>query len=139
MASPDARAARLRVHPIDFAPVVAGSKLEVRLPGELPHAADVPCPVKIHARDDSVEYGPALAVLLEWWHEPLGAISAQSIANEGFESLDEFRNYWRARHPDRGFRPLSQVTVFKVRPWQGEADREHFALAIFDRMYGDAL
>jgi len=73
------------------------------------------------------------------WTEPLGAISQESLEAEGFATLDEFRAYWVGRYRGaRGFRPLSKIAVYRVRPWQ-DGDVEHFGRSILMRLYGDRL
>lgn len=54
--------------------------------------------------------------------EPLGAISAESLELEGFDSFNEFRDYFQIRYPKRGFRPLDIVRVVRFRPWEDDED-----------------
>lgn len=74
-------------------------------------------------------------VLLKMWREPLGAITEESLAAEGFASVAEFRRYWMARERRR-FTPTRMITAYVIRPWEGDADVERFSHSLFERLYG---
>ena len=76
-----------------------------------------------------------LMVLESMWREPLGAISPESLAAEGYGSLAEYRRYWMARERRR-FAPTRMITVYDVRPWRGDEDVERFARLLLERLYG---
>jgi hypothetical protein len=76
-------------------------------------------------------------VLEAVWREPLGAISPESLAAEGFESFAHFRRAWCIREK-RLFRPLHMTTAFRVRPWESDDDRA-MADALLKRLYGEFL
>ena len=64
-------------------------------------------------------YSAALMVLEAVWREPLGAISEESLANEGYATMGDFRRAWVMREKRR-FPLLAPVTVHRVRPWTPE-------------------
>ena len=76
-------------------------------------------------------------VLEAVWREPLGVISPESLAAEGFESFAHYRRYWCIREK-RLFRPLHKTTVFRVRRWDSEDDRA-MADVLLQRLYGEFL
>jgi hypothetical protein len=78
-----------------------------------------------------------LMVLEDKWLEPLGAITAESLANEGFETVAEFRRYWMAREKRR-FAPTRMVTVYRVRLWT-PGDRAALGDMLMERLYGEHL
>lgn len=76
-------------------------------------------------------------VLEKAWKEPLGAISEESLAAEGHDTLAQFKVRWAAEHRGR-FGPLTPVIVYRVRPWTPEDDvywREKF----FRHLYPEDL
>lgn len=82
-------------------------------------------------------YDSKLMVLEDKWLEPLGAITPESLAAEGFDSMAEFRRYWMRREKRR-FMPTRKVTVYRVRLWTPEDNRE-MADVIFNRLYEEHL
>jgi hypothetical protein len=131
----------LRVPIADWPAVKRGLKTEFRAsPGRnsVPQLHDLPTPSPVVAyairrgRHDG-----RLMVLEELWSEPLGAISPESLAREGFGSLAEFRAYWLRREHVR-FRPTRQVMCFRVRPLR-EGDIEDFAQRAFEHLYAEHL
>lgn len=129
----------LRVPWRDWAAVVTGEKRMFRHPVRQQARAMGFTPTGVVAwtrRMASHDLETALMVLEEIKTEPLGAISPADLALEGFESLAEFRRYWKARFASgRGFDPLMKVAVVTVRPWQ-DGDDELLAHALLDRLYG---
>lgn len=83
------------------------------------------------------EYEAKLMVLERAWQEPLGAISAESLAAEGFETFAEFRRYWMTRERKR-FIPTRQVWVYSVTPWDAFS-LDRLAAPLLRRLYGDFL
>lgn len=77
-------------------------------------------------------------VMEDKWLEPLGAISPDSLAAEGFSTIGEFRRYWMQREKRR-FMPTRMVTVYRVRPWVPGEDDNNMAALILQRLYGDHL
>ena len=75
-------------------------------------------------------------MLEECWSEPLGAISGESLTREGFDSMADFRAYWRRRYRD--FKPLTTVQVFRLRPWR-EDDVDELARKLLGELYGTWL
>lgn len=129
----------LRVPRVDWAAICAGAKTEFRTSGRGSRAGvhiDLPRPVVAYSyaqyRQDP---DTQLLVLEESWHEPLGAISAESLRREGFESMADFRRYWQGRHDHRLFKPLSRVQAYRVRPWTPD-DREPMADKLLSDLYG---
>lgn len=82
-------------------------------------------------------YESKLMILEAHYREMVGAITPDSIAREGFPDMAHFRRYWMSR-TKRRFRPLQEVSVFRVRPFTA-GDREAMADALLDRLYGEHL
>lgn len=139
----------IRVPSDDWAAVSRGYKTEFR--GEIgtqstPFCAETPSPAVLYrirrrgkrAGVDLVnEYDRALMVLEAVWQEPLGAISPESLAREGFSSMADFRRYYVER-TRRLFQPTRQVFVYRVRPWEYD-DRIEMGMHLLDRLYGEFL
>lgn len=134
----------LRIPRLDWARVVVGEKTEIRHAGRGATLAAtlkerVPLPIigwSVAKFGGNAQH--ELLVAEAAWVEPLGAITAESIANEGFASFQEFQAYWKERHISVGFRPLHKVQVVKVRPWR-DGDRDFFAAKIIEHIYGQWL
>jgi hypothetical protein len=130
----------LRVPSAEWTAVRHGQKREFRSEsGKVSQLWNVECPVPVVAYrlDSHGRYDSALMVLEAVWREPLGAISPESLEAEGFESFAHFRRAWCIREKRR-FRPLHLTTVFRVRPWQPEDERD-MADALLGRLYGSFL
>lgn len=118
--APEVHVPRLQIPDTDWSAVCAGSKRQLRCyrPGRDDDRDEPePCifwsPAPFH---DTVR---AVLGVVEWRRrEPLGAISAESLRQEGFDTLAEFRTYFIGRHPQRAFRPLDSVMAYAIRPWQ---------------------
>lgn len=76
-----------------------------------------------------------LMLLEEVRREVLGAITAESIAAEGFHSFEEYRRYWIKRE-GRKFQPTREVFVYVLRPWE-DGDQEAMGQVLFNRLYGE--
>lgn len=135
-----ARTLFLRVPNADWIRVSRGLKREFRAGGGACSAlwsVEPPTPVvayrhhKVHGHDGQ------LMVLEGRWQEPLGAISAESLRAEGFETLAEFRSYWMERE-HRRFTPTRLITCYQVRPWE-DGDAESFGAKLLDRLYGSFI
>ena len=134
----------LRLPRRDWAAFTTGEKTELRAPGGpgIPPLGMLKPPTPVVAYTPPSGRGHpdlwfGLMVLEECWQEPLGAISDESLANEGFDSLGEFRHYWKQRfhrHGRRAWDPLRPVSVFRVRPWQPD-DEDRFARLLLERLY----
>jgi hypothetical protein len=131
----------LRVPIADWPAVKRGLKTEFRAsPGKntVPQLFEVVPPVVVVAYAiRNGRHDGRLMVLEEHWLEPLGAISAESLAREGFASLAEFRAYWLRREHLR-FRPTRQVACYRVRPFE-LGDVDEFARRTFEHLYGEHL
>jgi hypothetical protein len=130
----------LRVPRVDWAAVIAGEKTQFRRVGHTLASDNMsfPRPVVLHSRPpyrDTIEM--RLAVLEDISREPLGAITAESLAAENIADLRAFRRYWISRHKV-GFRPLTIVNVYCIALWQ-PGDRERFADVLFEHLYGTWL
>lgn len=144
-----ARTAFLRLPRQDWAAITQGAKTEFRSPGGpgVPplNLLKPPSPVIVYSPPSGFGGGEllhALMVLEDCTKEPLGAISAESLAAEGFESLAEFRRYWKRRFDRtrrRPWDPTRPISVFWLRPWRGEEDEEHFARLLLERLYLDPI
>lgn len=125
--------------------VAGGEKTEFRTyftPDTTTSAKDwwAPSPTLLYSRvgyDGSPHF--ALAILERGWVEPLGAISPESLRNEGFDTLAEFRAHWaenRLTSARKGFRPLDKVNCWRVRLTDDIDECGRFLMA---HLYGDYL
>lgn len=134
----------VRVARVDWPMVKLGRKREFRttprraaiLPPEgFPTPMVLWCPVG---------YGPVpeqqLVVCERAWTEKLGEINEESLAREGFASRKQFIDYWRKQRAggSKGFKPLTTVAVYRVRPWE-EDDLELCGAVLVQRLYGTHL
>lgn len=134
-----ARTIFLRVPAEDWIAVKRGVKREFR--GGTGTATrffgvETPTPVVAY-RVRRADHEAKLMVLERAWQEPLGAISEESLAAEGFESFEEFRRYWTKRARKR-FTPTRQVWVYRVRPWDDE-DLAWLGARLLRRIYGEFI
>lgn len=128
----------LRVPMQEWPAVSRGAKREFRAPAgphSQLHKLKPPAPVVAYAVGRDGEHKGMLMVLTEMWQEPLGAISEESLRNEGFNTLAEFRRAWMLRNRRR-FQPARVTTVYRVRPWLPSDVRE-MADKVFEHLYGD--
>lgn len=95
-----------------------------------------PVPVVGYRVDPRGTYSARLMVLEELWREPLGAITHESLINEGYPTLAEFRRAWMRRERKR-WRPTRIITVYRVRPWRDGLDEDLMAERIFRHLYGE--
>ena len=77
-------------------------------------------------------------VLEAVWREPLGTISEESLANEGYATMAEFRRGWVIRERRR-FPLLDTVTVHRVRPWTPDDAAAMGDALLRHHLYGDLL
>jgi hypothetical protein len=82
-------------------------------------------------------YEATLLVLEGVWREPLGAISEESLAAEGYATFAQFRRAWTIRE-HRRFPLLAQTTVYRVRPWTPD-DAPEMGELLLRRLYGEFL
>ena len=127
----------VRVPRAEWPAIVCGSKWEFRAAcGN--HSAlwtvQTPTPAVAYSVSSLGVYDSALMVLEAVWREPLGAISDESLAAEGFKSFAEFRSAWMRREKRR-FPLMRMTTVYRVRPWTLEDDAE-MAEVLLRRLYG---
>jgi hypothetical protein len=129
----------LRVPHTDWAAIKRGSKTEFRTHGlGYPALFNVKTPTAVVAyvmRGKPPRYEHCMLVLEETFREPLGAISPESLAREGFPDIAHFRRYWMGRTKLR-FRPLSEVQAYRVRPYR-QGDTAMLGLVLMERLYGD--
>jgi len=129
----------LRVPVGEWAAVKRGAKREFRSPsGPLSqlHAVKAPMPVVAYSVNKAGKHDARLMVLEKHWREPLGAISAESLAAEGCANLAQFRRQWMLRERKR-FTPTRIVTVYQVRPWRPGHDEEQMAARLLEHLYGE--
>lgn len=132
----------LRVPRVDWAAISAGTKTQLRGVGRgMPRflAITPPRPIVLYSFmrfRDTAEF--RLHVLEDVFYERLGAITPEGLAAEGMADLKEFRRYWSDRHHQSGFKPLTRVTVYCLRPWR-DGDRERMADILIDHLYGPWL
>lgn len=144
-----ARTSFLRLPRQDWAEITRGVKTELRSPGGpgIPPLSllQPPSPIIVYSPPSGFggrDFLRTLMVLEACWKEPLGAISRESLASEGFASLAEFRRYWKRRFDRtrrRPWDPTRPISVFKLRPWLGKDDEEFFAQLLLERLYLDPL
>ena len=130
----------VRVHADDWPAVKNGIKREFRGGrGASSRTFNVECPTPVVAYCIRApnDYEARVMVLTNTWQEPLGAISDQSLAAEGFDTLAAFRRYWMLRERKR-FQPTRMVFVYQVRPWEPD-DLTELGVKLIDRLYGDFL
>lgn len=135
-----ARTIFLRVPYSEWGAVKAGRKREFRAsPKATPQLWDVdpPLPVVAYAISKALGYRSQLMILEETWREPLGAISAESLKQEGQPDIAHFRRYWMGRE-HTAFKPTRLVSVFRVRPWQ-PSDFATMGERLLERLYGEFL
>lgn len=129
----------LRVPAAEWPYVSRGQKTEFRAAsGQVSGLKFVEPPTPVVAyRERRGQYESKLMVLEARWQEPLGAITPESLAREGFESIGDFRRHWMRRERRR-FTPLRHVTVYRVRLWN-PGDEQHFAEKLFRHLYDSWL
>ena len=135
-----ARTIFLRVPNADWINVTRGIKTEFRAGSGACSAmwgVEPPTPVVAYRVHKVHGHEARLMVLERKWQEPLGAISEESLANEGFESLAEFRRYWMAREKRR-FTPTRMVMAYEVRPFV-PGEEHSLGVSLFNRLYGEFL
>lgn len=96
-----------------------------------------PTLVVAYAIDAIGRYEAKLMVLEDLWQEPLGAITEESLANEGFATMAEFRKHWMARE-HRRFRPTRTIFAYRVRLADGE-DLIQQGERLVELLYGEFL
>jgi len=108
----------------------------------------LPRPAVIYSRrhDLHSHVDSALAVILSYRQEPLGAISEADLRAEGFirgdtplernAGMRRFRRRWRIRYKCWGWRPQDMISVVELRPWTPD-DHEWASAWLFQRLYGD--
>lgn len=132
----------LRVPWSDWVAVTTGAKTELRWTGKatpLPERFQCPEPVVGYTLHPFTHQPLVCLLMIEAsWKELLGSIGEESLAREGFDSLDDFRAYWKTRfhHSKREFAPLTQVVAYRVRPYEAGRDRRAMADMLFDRLWG---
>lgn len=129
----------LRVPVAEWQQVKRGTKREFRsAPGAQSQllAIEPPMPVVAYAVDRQGRHDARLMVLERMWREPLGAISPESLSEEGCRTLAEFRRRWVLTNRKR-FTPTRIVSVYTVRPWQDELDDRRMADRLLEHLYGE--
>ena len=130
----------VRVHSDDWHALKCGAKCEIRSRQSSLIALNVlslPTPCVVWRLHPYHGYEAVLMVLEAVWREPLGAISEESIGNEGYDSMAEFRRAWIIREKRR-FPLLDTVTVHRVRPWTPD-DAAAMGSALLHQLYGEFL
>lgn len=130
----------LRVPWEDWAKVKLGVKTEFRMAGRhITQLWNVRCPTPVvgWAKSPTRDHDSRLLVLEATWSEPLGALSEESLAREGFETFGHFRRYWMER-TKRRFPPLMKVQVYRVRPFAAN-DSLEMGHTLLHRLYGQHL
>lgn len=136
----ETRTTFLRIAGEDWASVKIGAKTEFRAsPHYVSQLWNVQCPTPVvgYTMRRVGGYESTLLVLEATWHEPVGAITPESLEREGFQSFAHFRRYWMERTKKR-FSPLQVVHVFQVRPLR-EEDHASMGLQLFRKLYREHL
>lgn len=142
----------IRVPAMDWASVVVGEKRMFRCYSErkrdrcmpvVPPETECPRPcllfsVRHNGPARSRRWEAAPGVLLSHRQEPLGSITSDDLAAEGFEFLPAFRFYWQRRYRTVGWRPWEMVSVIEVRPCRSDGgDDQRLADWLLEHLYGD--
>jgi hypothetical protein len=130
----------VRVHSDDWHAVKGGYKREIRSRQSsltVLQGLSLPTPCVAFRFHRQYGYDAVLMVLEAVWREPLGAISDESIAAEGYATMADFRRAWIIREKRR-FPLLAPVTVYKVRPRTPE-DAAGMGEALLRQLYGEFL
>lgn len=107
----------------DWAAILAGEKRMFRSYSRRNRPALLPTPIVAYRFGLADRLEHTVLYLEDTWQEPLGSISPEDLAEEGFATMSEFRRYFDARYPKGGFRPLAPVQVYRIRPvTQGDLD-----------------
>lgn len=128
----------VRVPTVDWAKVATGEKRQFRTycarAGDrqrpvVPPDMEVPRPVLLYtARHNGLNrarrWEAIPGILFAHRQEPLGSITFEDLAAEGFEFLPAFKFYWKRRYQKIGWRPTDLVSVLEVRPLRGSSDNE---------------
>lgn len=133
-----ARTIFLRVPHSEFGLVIAGRKTEFRASPRASSqlwSVEPPTAAVAYAIFPSRGYKRQLIVLEATWREPLGAITAESLAREGQPDFAHFRRYWMKREKTP-FKPTREVAVFQVRPMRA-GDEQELAASLYQRLYGE--
>lgn len=129
----------LRVPRVDWSAIIAGTKTQLRHGPRGKPLGTLPRPVVVYSHQNFKSDADARLVALEdITREPLGAISPEGLAAEGFDSLKEFRRYWALRHHSHTFNPLLIVNVYHLALWT-DGDRARFGDKLMTDLYGDWL
>lgn len=130
----------LRVPVEDWAAVSVGTKTEFRIPGRPAWALRVkpPTPVVAYAQHrNGVRVGNQLMLLEQTRSEPLGYLTDEALAREGFPDFAHFRRYWMKRRKEH-FRPGDLCQVFRVRRITTD-EYDYLGRLLLARLYGEHL
>jgi hypothetical protein len=93
-------------------------------------------PIVAYSVDRQGRHDARLMVLERMWREPLGALSPESLAAEGCQTLAEFRRRWMLTNRKR-FTPSRIVSVYVVRPWRAGLDEREMADRLLEHLYAE--
>lgn len=136
----ETRTTFLRVPGEDWLAVKQGRKTEFRASGHYASQlwnVETPTAVVAYTMKRIGGYDKLLMVLEATWTEPVGGISDESLAAEGFPDFAHFRRYWMSRSKAR-FRPNQTVHVYRVRPMVG-GDHVTIGLQLFRKLYREHI
>lgn len=130
----------LKVNRQDFHRLARGEKTEVRIlkGGDLKPGQEYPRPICVESEDTVGNPLRILMVCEAVWDERVLAISPESVSNEGFSSVDEFKRYWMLRTGKR-LRPLTWVRARRLRRWEPIEDSDFFGAQLLHELYGEAF
>lgn len=110
---------------------------ENRLALVIPPDTVCPRPCLIYTqRGHERQWVMAPAILESFRREPIGAISSEDLATEGFEYMPAFRYYWTNRYKKIGWRPWDEVTVIELSPMR-DGSRDWAARWLYGQVFGE--
>jgi hypothetical protein len=130
----------VRVPSDDWHAVKGGYKREIRSRQSslaALHDLSLPLPCVAYRLHPHYGYDAVLMVLEAVWREPLGAISEESIAAEGYPTMAQFRRAWVIREKRR-FPLTAPVTVHRVRLCEPD-DAAEMGAALLRQLYREFL
>jgi hypothetical protein len=127
----------VQIFPDDWVAIRRGQKTEYRTPYLLTYLTPPQLAVGYRTLPGGQDADTMLLLIESAWREPVGAVSPESLEREGFPNLDHFRRYWMRRTGER-FKPLSDVQVMRVRPFE-DGDVPTIGLQLIRNLYGPWL
>lgn len=133
------RSVYLRVPGVDF-PLIPAPKTEVRMQVKAkgPTArlkTPWPLPIWVWRKTAANTPDGKLVVCEAVWQEPIMAMTPESLAAEGFATMDDFKRYWRLR-TGKLVSPTEIVTVYRLSPFDPATGYTDWGFRCLDLLYG---